>query len=165
LEFKQKIRKLRSVRPDICISSDFIVGFPGETDEDFEKTMKLIEDVGFDQSFSFIFSSRPGTPAANLADDTPMAVKHQRLERLQAAINANAKKINEAMVGTVQRVLVEKPSKKNPNELTGRTENMRYVNFPGPARLIGQFVDVVVTEAMTNSLRGRVHMADDQQAA
>jgi tRNA-2-methylthio-N6-dimethylallyladenosine synthase len=165
LEFKQKIRKLRAVRPDICISSDFIVGFPGETDEDFEKTMKLIEDVGFDQSFSFIFSSRPGTPAANLADDTPMAVKHQRLERLQAAINANAKKINEAMVGTVQRVLVEKPSKKNPNELTGRTENMRYVNFPGPARLIGQFVDVVVTEAMTNSLRGRVHTADDQQAA
>ena len=157
LEFKQKIRKLRAVRPDICISSDFIVGFPGETDEDFEKTMKLIEDVGFDQSFSFIFSARPGTPAANLADDTPMAVKHQRLERLQAAINANAKRINEAMVGTVQRVLVEKPSAKNPHELAGRTENMRYVNFPGDARMIGRFVDVLVTDAMTNSLRGRAH--------
>ncbi|SFS05714.1 tRNA-2-methylthio-N6-dimethylallyladenosine synthase [Dyella sp. OK004] len=165
LEFKQKIRKLRAVRPDICVSSDFIVGFPGETDEDFEKTMKLIDDVGFDQSFSFIFSSRPGTPAANLADDTPMAMKHQRLERLQATINANARKINQAMVGTVQRVLVEKPSRKDPNELTGRTENMRYVNFAAPARLIGQFVNVVITEAMSNSLRGRVTTADDQQAA
>jgi len=159
LEFKQKIRKLRAVRPDICISSDFIVGFPGETDEDFEKTMKLIEDIGFDQSFSFIFSSRPGTPAANLDDDTPMAVKHQRLERLQAAINANARQINQAMVGSVQRVLVEKPSKKDPNEFTGRTENMRFVNFPGHARMIGQFIDVVITEAMANSLRGRVHTA------
>ncbi|MBD8899271.1 tRNA (N6-isopentenyl adenosine(37)-C2)-methylthiotransferase MiaB [Rhodanobacter sp. DHG33] len=157
LEFKQKIRKLRAVRPDICVSSDFIVGFPGETDEDFEKTMKLIEDMGFDQSFSFIFSARPGTPAASLADDTPMAAKHQRLERLQAAINAKAKAINEAMVGTVQRVLVEKPSTKNPNELAGRTENMRYVNFPGDARMIGRFVDVLITDAMTNSLRGRVH--------
>ncbi len=157
LEFKQKIRKLRAVRPDICISSDFIVGFPGETDADFDKTMQLIEDVGFDQSFSFIFSPRPGTPAANLADDTPMAVKHQRLERLQAAINANAKAINEAMVGTVQRVLVEKPSTKNPHELAGRTENMRYVNFPGDTRMIGRFVDVLITDAMTNSLRGRVH--------
>ncbi|HEX8779079.1 MAG TPA: tRNA (N6-isopentenyl adenosine(37)-C2)-methylthiotransferase MiaB [Rhodanobacter sp.] len=157
LEFKQKIRKLRAVRPDICISSDFIVGFPGETDEDFGKTMQLIEDIGFDQSFSFIFSARPGTPAANLADDTPMAVKHARLERLQAAINANAKRINESMVGTVQRVLVEKPSAKNANELAGRTENMRYVNFPGDARMIGRFVDVLVTDAMTNSLRGRVH--------
>ncbi|MFK2879022.1 tRNA (N6-isopentenyl adenosine(37)-C2)-methylthiotransferase MiaB [Rhodanobacter hydrolyticus] len=157
LEFKQKIRKLRAVRPDICVSSDFIVGFPGETDEDFEKTMKLIEDVGFDQSFSFIFSARPGTPAASLADDTPMAVKHQRLERLQAAINTKARAINEAMVGTVQRVLVEKPSTKNPHELAGRTENMRYVNFPGDARMIGRFVDVFVTDAMTNSLRGRVH--------
>ncbi|KZV15322.1 hypothetical protein F511_25190 [Dorcoceras hygrometricum] len=157
LEFKQKIRKLRAVRPDICVSSDFIVGFPGETDEDFDKTMKLIEDIGFDQSFSFIFSARPGTPAANLADDTPMTVKHQRLERLQAAINAKAKAINEAMVGTVQRVLVEKPSTKNPHELAGRTENMRYVNFPGDARMIGRFVDVLITDAMTNSLRGRVH--------
>jgi len=163
LEFKQKIRKLRAVRPDICISSDFIVGFPGETEDDFEKTMKLIEDVGFDQSFSFIFSARPGTPAANLADDTPSEVKHARLSRLQAKINDHARRINEAMVGTVQRVLVEKPSRKNPNELTGRTENMRFVNFPGPAALIGRFVDVVVTEAMTNSLRGR--LATDALAA
>jgi len=164
LEFKQKIRKLRAVRPDICISSDFIVGFPGETDEDFGKTMKLIDDVGFDQSFSFIFSARPGTPAASLADETPMAVKHQRLEQLQAAINANAKRINEAMVGTVQRVLVEKPSTKNPHELAGRTENMRYVNFPGDARMIGRFVDVLVTDAMTNSLRGRVHALAEEAA-
>jgi tRNA-2-methylthio-N6-dimethylallyladenosine synthase len=156
IEFKQKIRKLRAVRPDICVSSDFIVGFPGETDDDFEKTMKLIDDIGFDQSYSFIFSSRPGTPAANLADDTSMDVKHARLTRLQAAVTANANRINQAMVGTVQRVLVEKPSRKNPREMTGRTENMRYVNFPGDARMIGQFVDVTITEAMSNSLRGRV---------
>ena len=156
LEFKQKIRKLRKVRPDISVSTDFIVGFPGETDVDFEQTMKLIDDIGFDQSFSFIYSRRPGTPAANLADDTPSEVKHARLERLQAAINANAKRINEAMVGSVQNVLVEGPSKKNANELTGRTENMRYVNFPGDARLIGQFVDVQITQAMSNSLRGRI---------
>jgi len=164
LEFKQKIRKLRAVRPDICVSSDFIVGFPGETDEDFEKTMRLVDDVGFDQSFSFIFSSRPGTPAANLADDTPMAVKHERLTRLQAALNANAKRINEAMVGSVQRVLVEKPSTRDPSELSGRTENMRYVNFPGHPRLIGQFVDVEITEAMSNSLRGRVKLAEEVAA-
>jgi tRNA-2-methylthio-N6-dimethylallyladenosine synthase len=164
LEFKQKIRKLRAVRPDICVSSDFIVGFPGETEADFEKTMKLIDDVGFDQSFSFIFSARPGTPAAKLADDTPMAVKHERLARLQAAINANAKKINEAMVGSVQRVLVEKPSTRNPDELSGRTENMRYVNFAGNPRLIGQFVDVEITEAMSNSLRGRVKLVDEPVA-
>ena len=164
LEFKQKIRKLRAVRPDICVSTDIIVGFPGESDEDFEKTMKLVDDVGFDQSFTFIFSARPGTPAANLADDTPMAVKHERLARLQAAINANARKINEAMVGSVQRVLVEKPSTRNPDELSGRTENMRYVNFAGDARMIGQFVDVVITEAMANSLRGRVKLADEVAA-
>jgi tRNA-2-methylthio-N6-dimethylallyladenosine synthase len=164
LEFKQKIRKLRAVRPDICVSTDIIVGFPGESDEDFEKTMKLVDDVGFDQSFTFIFSARPGTPAANLADDTPMAVKHERLARLQAAINANARKINEAMIGSVQRVLVEKPSTRNPDELSGRTENMRYVNFAGDARMIGQFVDVVITDAMSNSLRGRVKTADDAAA-
>lgn len=161
LEFKQKIRKLRAARPDICVSSDFIVGFPGETAEDFEKTMKLIDDIGFDQSFSFIFSARPGTPAAKLADDTPMAVKHARLTRLQAAINANAKRISQAMIGSVQRVLVEKPSTRDPSELTGRTENMRFVNFPGHPRLIGQFVDVEITEAMSNSLRGRVKLADE----
>jgi len=156
LEFKQKIRNLRRVRPDISVSTDIIVGFPGETDADFEATMKLVEDIGFDQSFSFIFSRRPGTPAANLADDTPDAVKHARLERLQSTINANAKKISEAMIGTIQNVLVEGPSKKNANEMTGRTENMRYVNFPGDARLVGQFIDVQITQAMANSLRGRI---------
>ena len=164
LEFKQKIRKLRAVRPDICVSSDFIVGFPGETEADFEKTMKLIEDIGFDQSFSFIFSSRPGTPAAGLADDTPAEEKHARLSRLQAAINANAKRISQAMIGSVQRVLVEKPSTRDASELTGRTENMRFVNFPGHPRLIGQFVDVEITEAMANSLRGRVKLTDDVAA-
>ena len=156
LEFKQKIRKLRAVRPDISISSDFIVGFPGETDADFDKTMKLIEDVGFDQSFSFIYSKRPGTPASNLDDDTPAAAKHERLQRLQSAVTAHANTISQAMIGTRQSVLVEGPSRKNPNEMTGRTENMRYVNFPGDARMAGQFIDVVITEAMANSLRGRV---------
>jgi tRNA-2-methylthio-N6-dimethylallyladenosine synthase len=159
LEFKQKLRKLRAVRPDISISSDFIVGFPGETDADFEKTMQLIADVGFDQSFSFIYSRRPGTPAADLADDTPDAAKHARLARLQATITANARNISASMIGSVQSVLVEKTSKKDANELTGRTENMRFVNFPGHPRLIGQFVDVVITEAMPNSLRGRVQAA------
>ena len=156
LEFKQKVRKLRAVRPDISISSDFIVGFPGETDADFEKTMKLIEDVGFDQSFSFIYSRRPGTPAADLEDTTSQEEKHARLSRLQAAINDNARKISEAMVGTVQKVLVEGPSRKDPNELTGKTENMRSVNFPGHPRLVGQFVDIEITRAMSNSLRGRI---------
>ncbi|MCL6618527.1 MAG: tRNA (N6-isopentenyl adenosine(37)-C2)-methylthiotransferase MiaB [Thermomonas hydrothermalis] len=156
LEFKQKIRKLRAVRPDISVSTDFIVGFPGETAADFEKTMKLIEDVGFDQSFSFIYSRRPGTPAADLEDTTSSEEKHARLERLQAAINANARRISEAMVGSVQTVLVEGPSKKNPDELTGKTENMRSVNFPAPKRLIGQFVDVRITAALSNSLRGEV---------
>ena len=165
LEFKQKIRKLRAVRPDISISSDFIVGFPGESDADFDKTMKLIEDVGFDQSFSFIYSRRPGTPAADLEDDTPDSVKHSRLERLQTTINANSKRISESMVGSVQTVLVEKTSKKDANELTGRTENMRFVNFAGHPRLIGQFVDVVITEAMSNSLRGRIVVADAVEAA
>jgi len=156
LEFKQKIRKLRAVRPDISISSDFIVGFPGETDADFEKTMKLIEDVGFDQSFSFIYSRRPGTPAADLEDSVTSEEKHARLSRLQATINANAARISQAMVGTVQRVLVEGTSRKNADELTGKTENMRSVNFAAPARLVGQFVDVLITDAMPNSLRGRV---------
>ena len=159
LEFKQKIRKLRAVRPDISISSDFIVGFPGETDADFEKTMKLIEDVGFDQSFSFIYSRRPGTPAADLPDEVSDPVKHARLEQLQQHINAHAAGISRAMVGSVQTVLVEGPSKKDPNELTGKTENMRSVNFPGHPRLVGQFVEVVITEALSNSLRGRVATA------
>jgi len=164
LEFKQKIRKLRKVRPDICVSSDFIVGFPGETDADFEQTMKLIDDVGFDQSFSFVFSRRPGTPAASLPDDTPDSVKHARLARLKATLNENAKAIAQAMVGGVENVLVEGPSTKNPNELAARTHNMRYVNFPVPAGvdgagLIGRFVDVQVTETRANSLRGRIAAA------
>jgi tRNA-2-methylthio-N6-dimethylallyladenosine synthase len=165
LEFKQKIRKLRAVRPDISISSDFIVGFPGETEADFEKTMKLIEDVGFDQSFSFIYSRRPGTPAADLEDTVTQAEKHARLTRLQAHINAYAAGISQRMVGSVQRVLVEGPSRKDPNELTGKTENMRSVNFPAPPRLIGQFVDVEITAALSNSLRGRVRLDEDAAAA
>jgi tRNA-2-methylthio-N6-dimethylallyladenosine synthase len=164
LEFKQKIRKLRAVRPDISISSDFIVGFPGETEADFEKTMKLIDDVGFDQSFSFIYSKRPGTPAANLADDTPDALKHERLARLQTTINGNARRIAEAMVGNVERVLVEGPSRRRANELAGRTENMRYVNFTGDPRMVGSFVDVTVTEALSNSLRGRVALVPAETA-
>lgn len=165
LEFKQKIRKLRAVRPDISISSDFIIGFPGETEAEFDKTMKLIDDVGFDQSFSFVYSRRPGTPAADLEDSTSDADKHARLLRLQEAINANAKRISESMLGSVQTVLVEKTSKRDANELTGRTENMRFVNFPGHPRLIGQFVDVLVTEVMSNSLRGRLAGSGEQAAA
>ncbi|WDN29849.1 tRNA-2-methylthio-N(6)-dimethylallyladenosine synthase [Xanthomonas oryzae] len=160
LEFKSRIRKLRAVRPDISISSDFIVGFPGETEADFEKTMKLIEDVGFDQSFSFVYSRRPGTPASDLQDDTPETVKQARLARLQAHISAHAASISQSMVGSVQRVLVEGPSRRDPNELTGKSENMRPVNFPGNPRLIGQFVDVLITEAMSNSLRGRIQLDD-----
>ncbi len=159
LEFKQKIRKLRAVRPDISISSDFIVGFPGETEADFEKTMKLIEDVGFDQSYSFVYSRRPGTPAADLEDTTTDAEKHARLARLQAAINDNARRISESMLGSTQRVLVEGRSRRDANELTGKTENMRSVNFAGDPAMIGQFVDIVVTEVMANSLRGRVALA------
>ena len=160
LEYKAKLRRLREAKPGICISSDFIVGFPGETDQDFAATMKLIDDVGFDQSFSFIYSKRPGTPAANLPDDTPDVVKSERLKRLQAVLNDNAKAIAQAMVGTVQRVLVEKTSTRDAGEFTGRTENMRYVNFAGHARMIGQFVDVLITDVMANSLRGRVLTTD-----
>ena len=160
LEFKSVVRRLRAARPNLTLSSDFIVGFPGETEEDFEKTMKLIEDVGFDTSFSFVYSRRPGTPAADLEDTTSEAEKHARLSRLQAHINAYAADISRSMVGSVQTVLVEGTSRKDDNELTGKTENMRSVNFPGPKRLIGQFVDVVITEALTNSLRGRIVTAD-----
>ena len=156
LEYKQKIRKLRKARPDISLSSDFIVGFPGETDADFEATMNLIAEIGFDQSFSFIYSARPGTPAASYADDTPTDVKKKRLQILQARINQQAMKISKAMVGTTQSVLVERPSKKSPAQYAGRTENMRWVNFDGDASCIGQFVDVVITEALPNSLRGRL---------
>jgi tRNA-2-methylthio-N6-dimethylallyladenosine synthase len=156
IEYKSKIRRLREARPDISLSSDFIVGFPGETDRDFEATMALIADVGFDQSFSFIYSARPGTPAATLEDDTPMTVKKERLQRLQARINEQAMAISRDMVGTTQAILVEKPSKKDPRQLSGRTENMRWVNFDGDPGLIGGFVDVVITEALPNSLRGRL---------
>ena len=156
IEYKQKIRKLREVRPDISISSDFIVGFPGETDSDFEATMQLITDVAFDQSFSFIYSARPGTPASSFADATPMAVKKERLSILQARIRQQAMEISRAMVGSVQSVLVEKPSKKDSRQFTGRTENMRWVNFDGDSSCIGQFVDVLITEALPNSLRGRL---------
>lgn len=156
LEYKQKIRRLRAARPGISLSSDFIVGFPGETDADFEDTMKLIEQLRFDQSFSFIYSARPGTPASEYPDDVPLAVKKQRLARLQARINEFAADISAAMVGTTQRVLVEGPSRKNPAELCGKTENNRTVNFAAPPRLIGGFADVVITEALPNSLRGRV---------
>ena len=156
IEYKQKIRKLRAVRPNISLSSDFIVGFPGETDTDFEATINLIAELGFDQSFSFVYSARPGTPAAAFADDTPIEVKKQRLSILQARINQQALDISKAMVGTVQSVLVEKPSKKDINQMSGRTENMRWVNFDADASCIGQFVDVVITEALPNSLRGRL---------
>jgi tRNA-2-methylthio-N6-dimethylallyladenosine synthase len=155
LEYKQKIRKLRAVRPDISISSDFIVGFPGETPRDFEATMNLIADVGFDQSFSFIYSRRPGTPAASLPDDVTHEEKQQRLAILQNRINTQAMTISRGMVGTTQRVLVERPSKKDPQQLAGRTENMRWVNFDGPQTLINQFADVMITEALPNSLRGK----------
>ena len=156
LEFKAKVRKLRAARPDICLSSDFIVGFPGETERDFAATLQLVRDVGFDQSFSFIYSRRPGTPAASLEDDVPAEVKHERLMRLQAQLEENARGISERMVGTTQRVLVERPAKKGEGMLAGRTENMRWVNFQAPSTLIGQFVDVVITEVMRNSLRGRL---------
>jgi tRNA-2-methylthio-N6-dimethylallyladenosine synthase len=160
LEFKSVVRRLRAARPDLTLSSDFIVGFPGETEEDFEKTMKLIEDVGFDTSFSFVYSRRPGTPAADLHDDTPQDVKLRRLQRLQALINEQAAVIARNMIGTRQRLLVEGPSRRDPNELMGRTENNRIVNFAAPARLIGQMVDVIITEAHTNSLRARVADVD-----
>lgn len=162
LEYKQKIRRLREVRPDICLSSDFIVGFPGESEQDFSATMKLIEDIGFDQSFSFIYSARPGTPAASLPDDTELVVKKERLARLQALVNQQAGEISEAMLGTRQRILVEGPSKKDPLELSGRTENNRVVNFRGHPRLIGRFVDVEISRIYRHSLRGELAGHEDR---
>ena len=153
LEYRSKIRALRRVRPDILISSDFIVGFPGETETDFAATLALVEDIGFDQSFSFIYSRRPGTPAADYPDDVPLAVKKERLACLQQRIETNAQRYSRQMVGTVQRVLVEGPSRKDPRQLAGRTETNRVVNFPGEAALVGRFVDVVITQALPNSLR------------
>ena len=152
-----KINKLKKVRPNISISSDFIVGFPGETEDDFRQTMTLIETIGFDQSFSFIFSPRPQTPAASMKDTTSYDEKLDRLKRLQAKISSNAMKISKNMVGTIQRILVEKKSKKVKTQLAGRTENNRWVNFDGPENLIGQFIDLTITEALPNSLRGRLY--------
>lgn len=159
LEYKSTIRKLRAVRPEISLSSDFIVGFPGETEDDFAKMMKLIDDIGYDSSFSFVFSPRPGTPAAALEDHTPKDVKLKRLQHLQATIEANVRRISASRVGTVQRILVEGPSKKDASELMGRTECNRIVNFPGgpnAARLVGQMIDVTITQALPHSLRGEV---------
>ena len=156
LEYKSIVRKLRAARPNISLSTDFIVGFPGETEADFEATMKLIEEVGFDASFSFLYSPRPGTPAAELADDTPQELKTRRLMRLQKRIEEQAQAIGAAMVGTLQRILVEGVSKKDALELAGRTDNNRIVNFAGPPRLVGRFVDVAITSALPHSLRGEI---------
>lgn len=157
LEYKSIIRKLRAIRPNISISSDFIIGFPGESEKDFEDTMNLIAEIGFDHSFSFIFSARPGTPAAELKDDTPMAVKKQRLSILQSRILQHANSISEAMVGTVEAVLVTGPSKKDPGELQGRTENNRVVNFRTDSHdIIGNIIDMKITDALPNSLRGEL---------
>jgi tRNA-2-methylthio-N6-dimethylallyladenosine synthase len=159
LEFKEKVRRLRAVRPDISISSDFIVGFPGESERDFEATLALAAEVGFDQSFSFIYSRRPGTPAAALPDEVDPAVKQQRLVRLQQQLDAQARRISERMVGTRQRVLIERPAKRDSRELAGRTANNRWVNFAGPRELIGRFADVLVTAARPHSLRGRLALS------
>ena len=181
IEYKSRIRRIREARPDICLSSDFIVGFPGETEEDFNQTLKLIEEIGFDQSYSFIFSARPGTPAASLDDPVPMSEKKQRLQRLQALINSQAQAISRRMVGSVENVLVEGPSRKNPDELCGRTENNRVVNFALPAttdqnvlhsadsvdsdNLAGNFVQLLITEAKPNSLRGELFSGDVEQVS
>lgn len=162
LEYKAKVRRLRALRPDISLSSDFIVGFPGETEADFEATMALVEELGFDHSFSFIYSPRPGTPAASLPDDVPLEVKKARLQRLQARIEAQAAAISQAMVGSLQTVLVEGPSKKNPDELSGRCSNNRVVNFSGHPHLVGRFVDLRITEARAHSLRGEVVAVEDR---
>ncbi len=155
-EYKQKIKRLRQIRPNISLSSDFIIGFPGETDADFAHTMKLIEDIGFDQSYSFIYSRRPGTPASDLPDDVPHATKKARLQQLQQMINGMAQQISRQMVGTTQRILIERPARKNAQEIAGRTENNRVVNVAGPQSLIGQFAEVLITEAKPNSLRGEL---------
>ncbi|MDO8788637.1 MAG: tRNA (N6-isopentenyl adenosine(37)-C2)-methylthiotransferase MiaB [Sulfuritalea sp.] len=156
LEFKSLVRKLRAARPNLSLSSDFIIGFPGETEEDFEKTMRLVEELNFDASFSFVYSPRPGTPAAEMADDTPPELKIQRLTRLQKTIEAQALKISQAMVGTMQRVLVEGHARKDASELAGRTDNNRVVNFAGNESLIGRFIDVKITAALPHSLRGEL---------
>jgi tRNA-2-methylthio-N6-dimethylallyladenosine synthase len=158
--YRELVKRLRARRPDLSLSSDFIVGFPGETEADFQATMDLIDDVGFDQSFSFIYSPRPGTPATDLPDDIRLETKKRRLSHLQAVVGGQAARISEAMVGSVQRVLVDRPARKNPAQLSGRTENNRVVNFDGPRGLIGRFADVVITEALPNSLRGRLRSVE-----
>jgi tRNA-2-methylthio-N6-dimethylallyladenosine synthase len=159
LEYKAIVRKLRGAKPGISISSDFIVGFPGESEQDFEATLKLVDEIGFDDSFSFVYSRRPGTPAAELADDTPQTVKASRLARLQEKIDGHARRINERRIGTRQRILVEGVSRRHPGELSGRTGDNRMINFCGSRQLVGQFVEVTVTAAMTHSLRGEVRVA------
>jgi tRNA-2-methylthio-N6-dimethylallyladenosine synthase len=163
-DYKRKIRRLMEARPDLSLSSDFIVGFPGETDEDFENTMRLIDDIGFDHSYSFIYSARPGTPAAEMPDDVPAHVKQARLQRLQQRISDNAQRISRQMVGGVYRVLVDRPSRKDPRQVSGRTENNRVVNFDGPEQLIGSFADIRITEALPNSLRGELVAVQEADA-
>ena len=165
LEYKSRIRRLREVRPELSLSSDFIIGFPGETEDDFESTMRLIEELGFDHSFSFIYSRRPGTLAAGMPDDVPVEVKKQRLARLQARIQEKAARISADMVGTEQRILVEGPSRKNPAQMAGRTENNRMVNFDAGPELIGRFVRVRISAALPNSLRGEFVAEDDAGTA
>ena len=164
LEFKDRIRKLRAVRPDISVTSDFIVGFPGETERDFEATLRLVRELDIDQSFSFLYSRRPGTPAASLPDEVPHEEKQARLVRLQTLLEEQAQARNRSLVGTRQRVLVERPSRKDAAELAGRTEDNRWVNFAGPANLIGHFVDLDITEAKAHSLRGRIAAAEAVRA-
>jgi tRNA-2-methylthio-N6-dimethylallyladenosine synthase len=156
LEYKSIVRRLRERRPDISISSDFIVGFPGESEADFDATLRVVDDVGFDASFSFVYSRRPGTPAAALPDDTPQPIKLERLQRLQGKLEGHAQAISRAMVGRCERVLVEGAAKKNPGELCGRTGNNRVVNFCAPRRLVGEFADITITAALPHSLRGIV---------
>ena len=161
LEYKDKIRRLRNVRPDVTVSSDFIIGFPGETERDFEATLNLVRDVGFDQSYNFIYSRRPGTPAASLPDEVAPEVKLERLARLQAQLDLHESAISQSMVGSVQRVLVDAPAKKNRAELSGRTANNRCVNFAGPPSLLNRFTDIIITDALRHTLRGRLYAPAD----
>ena len=165
LEYRQKIRRLRAAVPEMTVTSDFIVGFPGETERDFEQTLELVADVGFDQSFSFLYSRRPGTPAAALSDDTPHEVRQQRLERLQAQLNRQAQAISTAMVGRTERVLVMQPSRRSPRELAGRTENGRWVNFQAGPHWLNRYADVEITEALPHSLKGRLCESDARSSA
>ena len=160
LEYKSIVRRLRAARPGISVASDFIVGFPGETERDFEQTLKLVEEIGFDDSYSFMYSPRPGTPAAGFADQIPLEIKQERLARLQIVLDASAKAISASMVGKVERLLIEGASRKNPKELAGRTSNNRVVNLPGSSRLIGMLVDVQITAALAHTLRGEIRLTE-----